>query len=72
MPQFTFPEACPGCGLPAAKRWDKYPDQTRYKCGSTTMMIAEGFHVQGFDPREEALYKQHLARTGRTMADPML
>lgn len=64
--------ACPTCGAPAAKKWDKYPDQTRYRCGSTTMMIAEGFHVQNHDPREEALYKQHLTRTGRTMGDPML
>lgn len=36
------------------------------------MMLAEGFHIQDHDPREEALYKQHLARTGRTMGDPML
>lgn len=36
------------------------------------MMLAEGFHIVQHDPREEALYKQHLARTGRTNTDPML
>lgn len=72
MPAFSFPETCPNCGEPAQRKWDKHPDHTRYKCGSTTMMIAEGFHVQDRDPRLEALWKQHLARTGRTMGDPML
>ena len=46
MPPFSFPETCPTYGAPAAKRWDKYPDQTRYKCSSTTMMLAEGFHLE--------------------------
>lgn len=72
MTTFSFPEACPTCGAPANRKWDKHPDQTRYRCGTTTMMLADGFHIQNHDPREEALYKQHLARTGRTMGDPML
>lgn len=55
MPAFSFPEACPRCGEPSQMKWDKHPDQTRYKCGSTTMMLAEGFHIQHRDPREEAL-----------------
>lgn len=72
MPAFSFPETCPTCGEPAQRKWDKHPHHTRYKCGSTTMMLAEGFHVEGRDPRQEALWKQHLAKTGRTMRDPML
>lgn len=72
MAPFSFPEECPTCGEPAAKRWDKYSDQTRYRCGTTSMMLAEGVHIENHDPRQEALWKKHLNDTGRRLADPML
>lgn len=67
-----FPEKCPTCGEPVARKWDKHPDQPRYRCGTTTMMLIEGFHFVNHNPPEEALYKQHLAKMGRTNGDPML
>lgn len=70
-----LPENCPVCGEPKSRTpgpFDKHPDHTRYSCGSTTMSLAEGFHLRKGEPRDEALWKKHLNDSGRRLADPML
>lgn len=70
-----LPETCPACGEPKTRNpgpSDTHPDQTRYRCGSTTMSLAEGFHIRKGEPRDEALWKKRLNDTGPRIGDPRL
>lgn len=67
-----LPDNCPECGEPGTTPRRVLPDHRRYRCGSTTMSLAEGFHARKGEPRDLALWKKHLNDTGRRLADPML
>lgn len=59
-----LPERCPVCGAERYRVDDQIaPRNASYTCRSTTMSLAEGFHMTS--ARDVALWRQLLVATGR-------